>query len=88
LIMSIGLGGSVPLMNILFSKTFSPVNFGKALGMAIPFMVPIQVIGGPLSGWLFDKFGNYDLAFSLNTGVCFIAFLFVFMLNVPSDKQS
>ena len=88
LIMSLGLGGSVPLMNILFSKTFSPINFGKALGLAVPFMVPIQVIGGPLSGWLFDTFGNYDLAFSLNAGVCFIAFLFVFMLNVPSDKQS
>ena len=88
LIMSLGLGGTVPLMNILFSKTFSPINFGKALGLAVPFMVPIQVIGGPLSGWLFDTFGNYDLAFSLNAGVCFIAFLFVFMLNVPSDKQS
>ena len=88
LIMSLGLGGSVPLMNILFSKTFSSINFGKALGLAVPFMVPIQVIGGPLSGWLFDIFGNYDLAFSLNAGVCFIAFLFVFMLNVPSDKQS
>ena len=88
LIMSLGLGGSVPLMNILFSKTFSPINFGKALGLAVAFMVPIQVIGGPLSGWLFDTFGNYDLAFSLNAGVCFIAFLFVFMLNVPSDKQS
>ena len=88
LIMSLGLGGSVPLMNILFSKTFSPINFGKALGLAVPFMVPIQVIGGPLSGWLFDTFGNYDLAFSLNAGVCLIAFLFVFMLNVPSDEQS
>ena len=88
LAMSLGLGGSVPLMNILFSKTFSPINFGKALGLAVPFMVPIQVIGGPLSGWLFDTFGNYDLAFSLNSGVCFIAFLFVFMLNVPSDKHS
>ncbi|MDA9034777.1 MFS transporter [Hyphomicrobiales bacterium] len=88
LVMSLGLGGSVPLMNILFSKTFSPINFGKALGLAVPFMVPIQVIGGPLSGWLFDTFGNYDLAFSLNSGVCFIAFLFVFMLNVPSDKHS
>ena len=88
LIMSLGLGGSVPLMNILFSKTFSPINFGKALGLAVPFMVPIQVIGGPLSGWLFDTFGNYDLAFLLNAGVCLIAFLFVFMLNVPSDKQS
>ena len=88
LIMSLGLGGSVPLMNILFSKTFSSINFGKALGLAVPFMVPIQVIGGPLSGWLFDTFGNYDLAFLLNAGVCLIAFLFVFMLNVPSDKQS
>ena len=88
LIMSLGLGGSVPLMNILFSKTFSSINFGKALGLAVPFMVPIQVIGGPLSGWLFDTFGNYDLAFSLNAGVCLIAFLFVFMLNVPSDKHS
>ena len=88
LIMSLGLGGSVPLMNILFSKTFSPINFGKALGLADPFMVPNQVIGWPLSGWHFDTFGIYELAFSLNAGVCFIAFLFVFMLNVPSDKQS
>ena len=45
LIMSLGLGGTVPLMNILFSKTFSSINFGKALGLAVPFMVPIQVIG-------------------------------------------
>jgi len=87
LFMSIGLGGTLPLMNILFSKTFSSVNLGKALGIAVPFMVPIQVIGGPLSGWLFDKFGNYDLAFSIMVGVCFIAFLVVFMLNIPSDKH-
>ena len=87
-IMSLGLGGSVPLMNILFSKTFSPINFGKALGVAVPFMVPIQVIGGPLSGWLYDINGNYDLAFYLNTGVCFLAFIFVFFLNIPDNKQS
>mgnify|MGYP001156927169 FL=1 len=87
-IMSLGLGGSVPLMNILFSKTFSPINFGKALGIAVPFMVPIQVIGGPLSGWLYDINGNYDLAFYLNTGVCFLAFIFVFFLNIPDNKQS
>ena len=87
-IMSLGLGGTVPLMNILFSKTFSPINFGKALGVAVPFMVPIQVIGGPLSGWLYDINGNYDLAFYLNTAVCFLAFTFVFFLNIPDNKQS
>ena len=87
-IMSLGLGGTVPLMNILFSKTFSPINFGKALGVAVPFMVPIQVIGGPLSGWLYDINGNYDLAFYLNTAVCFLAFIFVFFLNIPDNKQS
>tara|TARA_B100000683_G_scaffold128483_1_gene125956 strand:- start:315 stop:1382 length:1068 start_codon:yes stop_codon:yes gene_type:complete len=87
-IMSLGLGGSLPLMNILFSKTFSPINFGKALGIAVPFMVPIQVIGGPLSGWLYDINGNYDLAFYLNTAVCFLAFIFVFFLNIPDNKQS
>ncbi len=87
-IMSLGLGGSVPLMNILFSKTFSPVNFGKALGIAVPFMVPIQVVGGPLSGWLYDINGNYDLAFYLNTAVCFLAFICVFFLNIPDNKHS
>ena len=87
-IMSLGLGGTVPLMNILFSKTFSPTNFGKALGIAVPFMVPIQVVGAPLSGWLYDINGNYDLAFYLNTAVCFLAFLFVFILKIPDDKQS
>ena len=87
-IMSLGLGGTVPLMNILFSKTFSSINFGKALGIAVPFMVPIQVVGGPLSGWLYDINGNYDLAFYLNTAVCFLAFLFVFILKIPDNKHS
>ena len=51
-------------------------------------MVPIQVVGAPLSGWLYDINGNYDLAFYLNTAVCFLAFLFVFILKIPDDKQS
>ena len=32
--------------------------------------------------------GNYDLAFYLNTAVCFLAFLFVFILKIPDNKQS
>jgi hypothetical protein len=51
-----------------------------------PFMVPMQIIAAPLSGWLYDTYGNYSLAFSINVVLCIVAGIFVLFLNLPNRK--
>ena len=86
MIMGLGLGGTMPLMNSTFSIAFGNVNFGKARGLMTPFMVPMQIIAAPLSGWLYDTYGNYSLAFSINVVLCIVAGIFVLFLNLPNRK--
>jgi MFS family permease len=85
-IMGLGLGGSIPLMNSTFSIAFDNVNFGKARGLAVPCMVPMQIVAAPLSGWFYDIYGNYTLAFSINVFLCVLAGIIVFFLQLPERK--
>jgi len=86
MIMGLGLGGTMPLLNSTFAIAFDNVNFGKARGLAVPFMVPMQIVASPLSGWLYDTYGNYTLAFSINVVLCIIAGFVVMFLNLPDRR--
>ena len=86
IVMGLGLGGTIPLMNSTFAIAFGNSNFGKARGLVGPFMVPMQITAAPLSGWLYDTFGNYTLAFSINVVLCIIAGIVVLFLNLPNRK--
>ena len=48
----------------------------------------ICVEGRDIASTILKKNPRYDLAFYLNTAVCFLAFIFVFFLNIPDNKQS
>ena len=86
IVMGLGLGGTIPLMNSTFAIAFGSSNFGKARGLVGPFMVPMQITAAPLSGWLYDTFGNYTLAFSINVVLCIVAGIVVLFLNLPDRK--
>jgi nitrate/nitrite transporter NarK len=45
-------------------RFFGRERFGKALGALRPAMFPIQIIGVPLAGWIFDRTGSYAPAFT------------------------
>ena len=86
-IFGFGMGGVVPLHAMIVSTLFGPREFGKVMGMMRPMMIPIQSIGLPLSGWIYDRYGNYDLAFYL-----FLTFLLIAMtttwLFIPRGHHS
>ena len=82
MIIILALLNDIPIMAIAFDN----VNFGKARGLAVPFMVPMQIVAAPLSGWLYDTYGNYTLAFSINVVLCIIAGFVVMLLNLPDRR--
>jgi MFS family permease len=59
-----GMGGAVPLQGAVVGRFFGRERFGKALGALRPAMFPIQIIGVPLAGWIFDRTGSYSPAFT------------------------
>lgn len=59
-----GMGGAVPLQGAVVGRFFGRERFGKALGALRPAMFPIQIIGVPLAGWIFDSTGSYRPAFT------------------------
>jgi MFS family permease len=58
-----GMGGTVPLQGAVIGRFFGRERFGKALGALRPAMFPLQIIGVPLAGWIFDRSGTYTPAF-------------------------
>jgi len=58
-----GMGGVVPMQGALVAKVFGRARFGQALGMLRPGMFPLQIIGVPLAGGMYDVTGSYTLAF-------------------------
>ena len=68
-----GMGGVVPLQGALVGRLFGRARFGKALGAMRPAMFPLQIIGVPLAGWIFDTTGSYDPAFLIFLGLYVLA---------------
>jgi len=67
-----GMGGIVPLQGALVARRFGVEAFGRALGLMRPAMLPLQVVGVPFAGWVFDVAGSYDPAF--------LAFLLIYAM--------
>jgi len=77
-----GMGGVVPLQSTLIGKLFGREKFGQAMGLLRPAMFPIQIIGVPLAGWVFDTTGSYNPAF-----ITFVALYFIAALVVLGFRQ-
>lgn len=78
-----GMGGVVPLLSTLIGNLFGRESFGKAMGLMRPAMFPIQIIGVPLAGWVYDTTGSYDPAF-----YTFLVLYLVAALVVLGFKQN
>jgi MFS family permease len=86
-IFGFGMGGVVPLHASAVGAYFGRHGFGKLMGLMRPMMLPLQVLGLPLAGWVYDVTGNYDVAF-----VWFLVFLAVAsaitLFGIPRERLS
>lgn len=83
-VFGLGMGGLVPLWGTLIGASFGRRLFGRVMGLMSPVMLPLQTIGVPLAGWIYDRQGNYDLAFQLFVGAYGVSMLLLFFLDLPT----
>jgi MFS family permease len=77
-----GMGGVVPLQASITAEIFGRRSFGSVSGLMSLFMVPIQAMGSPLAGWIFDRRGSYDLAWGIFLANYVVATILVLRLNI------
>jgi MFS family permease len=83
-----GMGGMVPMFGALVGAAFGRRAFGRVMGLMSPVMVPVQSLGIPFAGWVFDRTGAYDVAFTSFLGVYALALGAVAMLRLPGEPTN
>ena len=64
----VGIGGISPLQASLLARGVGARDFGPAMGLIGPMMIPFQITGPPITGYLFDTRGSYEPALWLFLG--------------------
>jgi len=82
-IFGLGMGGLVPLWGTLIGACFGRRSFGRVMGLMSPLMLPIQTLGVPFAGWVFDRWGSYTLAFQIFLGIYAASILVLGLLRIP-----
>ena len=81
----LGMGGVAPLQAALLAREFGARDFAPVMGLVGPLMIPFQIAGPPLAGYIFDARGSYDLAIWVFMGSTLAAGGMVAMLPVESE---
>jgi MFS family permease len=85
-IFGLGMGGIVPLWGALIGAGFGRHAFGRVMGLMSPFMLPIQSLGVPFAGYIFDRTGSYNAAFQTFLGIYALAALVLVFLRLPQAE--
>jgi len=83
-----GVGGVVPLHGAIVGKTFGRERFGAVLGLMRPAMFPIQILGVPFAGWVYDTTGSYAQAFQVLLFLYGFAAVAVAFYKAPPPAQT
>ena len=82
-----GVGGVVPMHGIIIGKTFGRERFGAVLGAMRPAMFPVQILGVPFAGWVYDTTGSYRQAFEVLLVLYVLAAIAIAFYRAPEGKD-
>lgn len=80
-------GGLIPLMAVVYASRFDTTSFGRVMGLATFFLV-IQSLGSLYAGWMYDLFGNYNIAFTSFAGLIIPGIILLKWLPPPLARAA
>ncbi len=84
-VFGLGMGGLVPLWGTLIGAGFGRRAFGRVMGLMSPFMLPLQTVGVPLAGLIYDRTGSYALSFEIFAGLYAGAIVVLSQLRLSAE---
>ena len=82
----LGMGGLIPIWGAAVGAGFGRLAFGRVTGLTMIWMLPIQVVANPMTGYLFDRLGNYDAALWMMTSSVVASILVFSLLRLPRNE--
>lgn len=77
----LGIGGVAPLQVALLARHFGSKDFAPVMGLVGPLMIPFQITGPPLAGWIYDTRGSYALAIWIFMGATVLGGVMLAMIR-------
>jgi cyanate permease len=80
----LGYGAQMPLFNILIATLFGQRSFARMVGIMGPVMLPFNLLGLPMSTWIYESFGSYTPAYAFMLGLYVVAMISLATFKLPS----
>jgi len=77
ILFSTGWGGNATMRMALVKEYFGRSRFGTMYGFTVGVMMAGTILGAPLTGWVFDKWGSYQGAWLALAGLAIVALVIV-----------
>jgi MFS family permease len=77
------MGGNATLQASLVAEAFGRLHYGAVYGRLTPFVMLTQAIGIPLTSYLRDRMGSYDLALGAIVVASLVAVVLVLRVRLP-----
>ena len=78
-------GCITPVMGAIVASRFGPSSFGRVMGLEMAIVL-LAGFGAPVSGWIRDFTGSYELAFQAFTAAMLLGLLALFRLRPPGES--
>jgi MFS family permease len=89
ILFSIGVGGNNTMRASLVIEFFGRESFGTLFGFVVGIMMIGFIVGPPLAGWTFDKWGAYQGIWMVFAGLSIVASIIVVTTpNIDTSRNS
>ena len=79
------MGGFMPLMNVALAQYFGRQHMGAIRGAFTPLANIVGAVSPFAVGWMWQLFGNYDIAFMMAGGGWFLGGIVVLLARQPGE---
>ena len=85
--LGLGFGGLMPLVTLAVGRMFGVASLTRIMGLATPLSLLFYAPAAPLTGYLYDTQGNYELALQVLLVAPLLAVGFLCFLKIPRARD-
>ena len=84
--LGLGFGGLMPLVTLAVARMFGVESLTRIMGLCTPLSLLFYAPAAPLTGYLYDTHGSYELALQVLMAAPVLAIAFLSALRIPPAR--